>query len=167
MEKFMAFRAPWSRKLSYSTLAFILILFVFSTMGRTGIHHAGFITAFMITGVPLLLASGSSLFIIRGYIVTQNTLFVQRFLWHSRINLSNLRSYEVDPSAMSGSIRTLGNGGLFCIAGYFHNKKLGNYRAFATDPKLSVVLRFSDSTVVVTPDNPEQFVSALREIVRV
>lgn len=167
MEKYMAFRAPWSRKLSYSTLAFILILFGFSTMGRTGIHHAGLITAFMISGVPLVIASGSSLFMIRGYIVTRDTLFVQRFLWHSRIDLSNLRSYEVDPSAMSGSTRTLGNGGLFCIAGYFHNKKLDNYHAFATDPKLAVVLRFTDTTIVVTPDNPEQFVSALKEIVAV
>ncbi len=163
----MTFRAPWSRKLSYSTLVFIVILFLGSMFGRSGVHRPGFLESFMISGAPLLIAAGSSLFIIRGYVITETTLFIQRFLWHSRIDLSELRSFEIDPDAMSGSMRTLGNGGLFCIAGYFRNKKLGKYRAFATDPKLSVVLHFTDRTIVVTPDNPEQFVSALREIVAV
>ncbi len=52
---------------------------------------------------------------------------------------------------MKGSIRTFGNGGLFCFSGRFRNRKLGSYRAFATDPKLAVVLRFPDKIVVVTP----------------
>ena len=164
MERYMAFRSPWSRKLSYSTLAFIVVLFLISTLGRNEFHRAGFFDTFMLTGIPLLIASGSSLFVIRGYIITRDTLFIQRFFWHSRIDLSDLRSYEIDPDAMKGSVR-FGNGGLFCIAGFFRNGKLGNYRAYATDPKLAVVLKFSDKTVVVTPDNPEQFVAALKEIV--
>lgn len=111
------------------------------------------------------MAGGSSFFMIRGYVITENALFVQRFLWHTRIDLSGLRTFEPDPIAMSGSLRTFGNGGLFCIAGYFHNEKLGSYRAFATDPRLAVVLHFTDKVIVVTPDNPEQFVAALKEIV--
>lgn len=160
----MTFRSPWSRRLSYSTLAIILILFAVSMLGRIGVHHPDIFAAFMVTGAPLLIAAGSSLFMIRGYVITETTLFVQRFLWHSRVDLAGLKSFEIDPEAMSGSARTFGNNGLFCIAGYFHNNKLGKYRAFATDPRLSVVLHFTGKTVVVTPDNPEQFVSALREI---
>lgn len=162
----MTFRAPWSRRVSYSTLAFILILFAASMMGRTETHRADLFMTFLVTGVPLLLASGSSLFIIRGYTITEDTLFIQRFFWHSRVDLSGLKSFEIDPQAMSSSVR-FGNAGLFCIAGYFHNERLGNFRAFATDPRLAVVLHFPDKTVVVTPDNPEQFVSALKEIVTV
>lgn len=161
----MVFRAPWSKQLSYSTLVFILILFAGSMLGRTSIHRLDFLAAFAVTGAPLLIAGGSSLFMIRGYTITETTLFVQRFLWHSRIDLSKLRSFEIDPDVMSDSVRTFGNGGLFCIAGYFRSEKLGKYRAFATDPKLSVVLHFTDKTIVVTPDNPEQFLAALREIV--
>lgn len=163
----MTFRAPWSKRLSYSTLIFILMLFGASMLGRNAVHYRTFLAAFMITGVPLLIAGGSSFFMIRGYIVTENALFVQRFLWHTRIDLSELRTFEPDSAAMSESVRTLGNGELFCIAGYFHNEKLGSYRAFATDPKLAVVLRFTDKVIVVTPDNPEQFVAALKEIVAV
>ncbi len=163
-ERHMTFRAPWSRRLSYSTLLFILILFAASTLGRAEIHGRNFLSTFAITGIPLLLAIGSSLFIISGYTITRDTLFIRRFLWHSRIDLSDLDSFEIDPDAMNGSSRAFGNGGLFCIAGYFRNERLGRYRAFATDPLLAVVLRFHGKTLVVTPDNPEQFIAALKEI---
>jgi hypothetical protein len=78
--------------------------------------------------------------------------------------LSGLKSAEVDTEAMSKSIRTCGNGGLFCFAGAFNNNRLGSYRAFATDPKRAVVLRFSDRTVVVTPDQPDDFVMRIKQI---
>jgi hypothetical protein len=80
------------------------------------------------------------------------------------VNLAGLQSVEAEPSAMRRSIRTFGNGGLFCIAGKFWNRRLGSYRAFATDPKRSVVLRFEDHSVVVTPDNPEAFVARVRKL---
>lgn len=166
MQRYMTFHAPWSRKLGYSTLLLILILFGASTLGRMTIHHGDLLAAFMVTGVPLLLAGSSSLFVIRGYIITEESLFVQRLFWNTRIDLNTLSSCEVNPAAMAYSLRTFGNGGMFCIAGYFRNKTLGNYRALATDPKLSVVLRFSDKIIVVTPDNPEQFAAALREIAK-
>ena len=78
--------------------------------------------------------------------------------------MSGLKSAEVDTEAMSKSIRTFGNGGLFCFAGIFNNNRLGSYRAFATDPKRAVVLRFSDRTVVVTPDQPDDFVMRTKQI---
>lgn len=160
----MVFHAPWGKKLSFTTLLVILGLCAISVVGRVEPHRAGIVGSFMISAFPLLLAGGSSFFVIRGYIVTKETLFVQRLFWNSRIDLEDLQSYEIDPQAMSGSIRTMGNGGMFCIAGYFHNKKLGSFRAFASDPKLSVVLRFPGKTIVVTPDNPAQFVAALKDI---
>jgi Bacterial PH domain len=162
MERYMVFHAPWSKKLSYTTLLSVILLFGFTILGRIIVHGAGRFSAFMVTGFPLLLAGGSSFFIIKGYIVSGDTIFVQRLFWNSRIDLDGLVSCEVDPKAMAGSIRTFANGGLFCIAGYFRNDKLGKYRAFVTHPSLSVVLYFKDHTIVVTPDNPEQFVAALR-----
>ncbi len=66
------------------------------------------------------------------------------------------------PTAMAGSLRIAGNGGLFSFTGWFWSRRLGRYRAFVTDPARSVVLKFSDRTVVVSPDVPEEFVAALR-----
>ena len=82
----------------------------------------------------------------------------------SKIALTDLVAAEVDSNAMAKSVRTFGNGGLFCFAGYFWNKKLGTYRAFATDLKRCVVLKFPNRTVVVTPDNPEEFVARIKEL---
>jgi hypothetical protein len=62
---------------------------------------------------------------------------------------------------MQGSIRTFGNGGLFGFIGLFRNKKLGRYRAFATDEKNAVVLRFATHTLVITPEQPQRAVTLL------
>ncbi len=43
---------------------------------------------------------------------------------------------------MRGSLRLFGNGGMFSITGLYRNRALGNYRAFVTDLKKTVVLRF-------------------------
>ena len=53
---------------------------------------------------------------------------------------------------------------MFCFAGNFRNKKLGSYRVFATDPKLAVILRFNSRVVVITPENPEDFICRIREL---
>ncbi len=83
---------------------------------------------------------------------------MQRVGWVSTVNLSGLVSAEVDPFAITKSLRLFGNGGMFCFAGVFRNKRLGTFRLFGTDPGRAVVLRFPGRTVVVTPDRPEEFV---------
>ncbi|MFN7139357.1 MAG: PH domain-containing protein, partial [Limisphaerales bacterium] len=86
---------------------------------------------------------------------------IHRLGWVTKFNLGELQSFAADPTAMDGSIRLFGNGGLFAFTGLFRNKKLGNYRAFATDPKRAVVLRLKERVIVVTPDDPFRFVEVL------
>ena len=114
--------------------------------------------------LPLLGLIAAAFFMIRGYRLSGDTLLVQRLGWTSKIDLSGLVSVQADPQAMAKSIRTFGNGGLFCFAGAFRNKKLGSYRAFATDLKSAVVLRFEKKVIVVTPENPAYFVSRIIEL---
>ena len=64
---------------------------------------------------------------------------------------------------MMGSIRLFGNGGVFCFIGYYRNAILGNYRAYVTDYAKSVILEFGGRKILVSPDDPEAFVEALRE----
>ena len=59
---------------------------------------------------------------------------------------------------MRRSIRTFGNGGLFAFVGRYRNRLIGPYRAYATDLHKTVVLRFTDKTIVITPEEPEKFV---------
>lgn len=67
---------------------------------------------------------------------------------------------------MGRSLRLFGNGGLFCSAGWFRNRTLGRYRAFAMSPRHAVVLTFAARVVAVTPDDPERILRALEGVVQ-
>jgi len=67
----------------------------------------------------------------------------------------------VEPNAMRGSIRTFGNGGFFSFSGLYRNTLLGPYRPFVTDFRHTVILRYHDRTIVVSPPEPEEFSNAL------
>jgi hypothetical protein len=112
----------------------------------------------LLCGVLLLVIP---LFAVRGFEIHHRELLIQRPLWWTRVPLKGLVSAEADPQAMKGSIRLMGNGGFFAYTGLFRNRKLGKYRAFVTDPSRSVVLKFDDRTVVVSPEDPTAFVRSL------
>ena len=110
---------------------------------------------------PLSILVIAVFYVIRGYELEGKTLHVKRLGWRCRISLDELLSVYADPAAMKRSIRLFGNGGLFCFAGKFRNNELGSYRAFATDPKDAVVLKFRSRTIVVTPTDVDGFVRAI------
>ena len=104
----------------------------------------------------------AALFTVRSYTITEGELLIQRLLWKTRIPLQGLVSAQVDPDALKKNvIRTCGNGGLFSITGFYYSKPLGHFRAFATNMKNTVVLRFEKRTIVITPSDPEAFVRDL------
>jgi hypothetical protein len=160
------FGAPWGRLLCFLTVLTGLILAGVPLIGVfTGPRgDAAWILSMIV--MPLSILSGGAFFMIRRYELTEDALLVRRAGWSSRVDLSRLVSAEAVPDAMANSMRTFGNGGLFCFAGLFYNKRLGSYRVFATDPKRAVVLRFSDRVVVVTPDDPEAFVASIKAMRR-
>ncbi len=159
------FGAPWG-KLLIGMTAFLMIILVgipiFATARGLPVERALFIS-----GGPILIYLGAALFTIRGYKIANGVLYIKRLFWFNKIDLTRLRAVKVDPDAMSKSIRTFGNGGLFSFSGRFRNPELGAYRAFAMDPKKSVVLIFSDQTIVVTPDRPEEFAGVIKSVTSV
>lgn len=157
------FGAPWGKALIGMTVFGTVILIglpVFSII--RGLAEGS--SFYVMVGIPLIILGGCVLFTIRGYSITNGSLFVKRLFWSNKIDLIRLRDIKINPEAMAKSIRTFGNGGLFSFSGRFRNSELGAYRAFATDPKKSVILRFTDKTIVVTPDKPEDFSNAIKSI---
>ena len=156
------FNAPWGRSLKLATGLCLAIVF--------GVFMIGLLfeptnVAYWRIGmlwIPTTLLIVSYFFSIRNYQVLETKLLIHRVGWKSTIDLADLESVQVDPTAMSKSIRLFGNGGLFCFAGIFRNHKLGRYRAFATSPKNSVILRFPNRTVVVTPEDPDGFAEMIK-----
>lgn len=150
------FGAPWSRQLKILTSVFTLFLLGLPLilMNRAPENPPTIYLVSIWLPVAILLLSAP--FAIRGFVIEDRRLLVLRPLWKTSVSLQDLESAEQDPQAMDGSIRTFGNGGLFGFIGLFRNKKLGRYRAFATDQKNAVVLRFPTHTLVITPDRPER-----------
>lgn len=113
--------------------------------------------------LPMLLLPGAALFIIRSYTIEPNVLAIQRLFWATRLPLAGMQSAEIVPNVMRGSLRLFGNGGMLAITGFYRNRALGNYRAFVTDLTRAVVLKFPGKTIVVSPENPERFVSEISQ----
>jgi hypothetical protein len=166
MENEIQFSAPWGRLLKIITSGSVALLLCISLIGVfTGPRDENRILwRIMMVDLPLAILFISTLFLINGYILTKNTLYIQRPLWDTKIDLSDLITAEFDPTATAKAIRVFGNGGMFCFAGLFHNKRLGTFRAFATDMKKSVIMRFPHRTIVVTPDDPTKFVLYVTEV---
>lgn len=133
-------------------------VFTCRTMAKTGAPAFAF---WMCALLPLIIL-GAALFMIRGYSVDANGLFVRRLIWSNQLPWAGLRDVEADSVAMCRAVKTFGNGGLFAFSGRFWNRKLGHFHAFVTDPSRAVVLRFDRKTVVVSPDDPGAFVDEVR-----
>ncbi len=147
------YNAPWCRALKIvSAVATVILLGVMALP----VPGACWVRLF-----PLAVLAGALPFVVRGYEIREDTLLIRRLFWDTRIGLAGLRSARFDPSAMRGSLRTCGNGGLFSITGWYWNKQLGAYRAYATDMARVVVLTFDKRRIVVTPEDPEAFVQEL------
>ncbi|MHA3771168.1 PH domain-containing protein [Verrucomicrobiota bacterium sgz303538] len=153
------YKAPWGWALRItSTLGAVVCIGAAVLLLIHGPSHRTPPPAFLLV-VPFLLVAGCALFTIREYQVEDHALLIRRLFWTTRIPLSGLLSAAVEPKAMRGSIRLCGNGGLFSFTGWYWNRHLGRFRAFATDLRQTVVLRFADDrTMVLSPDNPEAFV---------
>ncbi|MHC4258276.1 MAG: PH domain-containing protein [Planctomycetota bacterium] len=164
VEPHMTFKAPWGRSLKLMTGLSVLILIGIPLIGIFTGPKGDFILKLGMVAMPLTILIISAFFTIRGYVLTTDTLLIKRLGWNSRLDLTNLISVEAKPKAMSGSTRTFGNGGMFCFAGTFYNKKLGSYRAFATDNNRTVILRFLNRTVVITPNKPEEFIAKIEKL---
>ena len=155
------FKAPWGWTLIVvSAFASVVVMAVsvvsFATLSNQ--HRAG---ALLLVAAPLVVLLGCALFTVRGYSFDQNVLLVHRLFWATPLSLAGLQAASYEPHAMRWSLRTFGNGGFFSFSGFYRNRRLGAYRAFVTDLKRTVVLRFSSRTIVVSPAAPEQFVHEL------
>jgi Bacterial PH domain len=159
------FRAPWSKSL--------MVASIFATLVCLGVSYALWTLPlrggpaetlrFWLALLPVAVILFCALFTVRGYSITNRELAIRRLFWTTRVSLHGLRGAYFDTNATHRSIRTFGNGGFFSFTGYFRNKELGSYRAFMTDRRRAVVLRFPSSVIVISPDRPEDFVNTISQ----
>lgn len=161
------FRAPWSKELRAATGISLVVLVLVVTAVIFARARSSLLATVLLIGLPSLLIVATLASRVRGYILTEDVITVRRGGWSTRLPLAGLRSVTGDAEAMRGSIRVFGNGGLFSFTGEFWNRKLGRYRALATDPSRAVILRYPKRTIVITPHDPQHFIVRARTLLKV
>ena len=156
------YRAPWSTSLIVFSLLVTVLCVGISAVAwwESDVKHAGSPSRWLAL-LPLFLLFATAPFTIRGYTIAPDVILVHRLLWSTPLPRVGLESAQVEPDAMRRSLRTFGNGGAFSFTGFYYNKRLGSYRAFVTDPRRAVVLRYSYRRVVLSPGQPGDFVNDL------
>jgi hypothetical protein len=118
-------------------------------------------------GVPALVVLVALPFMVRGYLLTEKQIEVRRLGWSTVLPIAGLVAVVGKPEGLRGSLRLFGNGGLFGISGWFWNRGIGRFRAFATDPDRVVLLVYRDGKkVVVTPHDVQHFIVRVRTLAK-
>ncbi|MDB5249800.1 MAG: hypothetical protein JWQ40_4194 [Segetibacter sp.] len=97
------------------------------------------------------------------YDLTDENLVIHRPFNNVIIKRKNIKSVKsIDKDQMKWTIRTLGVGGFFGYYGQFVNSQLGNMTWYATRQDKTVLIETNDNKkLVVTPDEPEEFIKQL------
>ena len=160
------FRAPWSRSLRLATGLSVTILLVLPALGVLVGPRTWLLWWVAMVIFPLAVLVGALPFMVRGYVLTENSLEIRRLGWVTTLPLRGLEAASGDVELLKGSLRIFGNGGLFSISGWFWNRRLGIYRAFATDPSRAVFLKFRDRRpVLITPHDTQHFLVRVRKLI--
>jgi hypothetical protein len=102
---------------------------------------------------------------IRRYEVNDGELRVVRPFHTACFPIAGLAEVSSDRQALAGAIKVIGNDGFGAIAGRFHSRKLGRFRAYVTDRAHAIVLRWPDRCVVISPNRTYEFVQCLRKCI--
>ncbi|HSY07895.1 MAG TPA: PH domain-containing protein [Steroidobacteraceae bacterium] len=156
------FGAPWSRSLQRSSALVVVLLAAVAAAGVLVVPAHSLLVRCLMIALPLAVLAGALCSRVSGYTLTAAALEVQRPLWRTTFALADLSSVVGDAAAFTGAFRLFGNGGLFSFTGIFWSRRLGCFRALATDPARAVVLRFRRRTLVITPGDSQHFIVRVR-----
>jgi len=147
------FGAPWAAPVKWITAIALALLIGGSIVAAPHLPWVPYIII-----AALFVTVGCS---VRGYSVRDGQLWIHHPGWCARYPLPTLTEITINPRATMGAIRLFGSGGLFGFLGFFRNQILGRYQSYVTDPERNVVLRFDGKCIVISPDDPIQFQSAI------
>jgi len=107
--------------------------------------------------VLILIFVAAYAFSINGFVLTNDSLYVLRPFFKTRIKLQVPLQIEKADKDIMRSIRVFGNGGFFAVSGWFWNRKLGRFRVFVTNTdieNLFLIKMSNGSSVLISPEKP-------------
>ena len=147
----------------YGSLTLVFLLIGLSVLQNN--IWAG-ITMLSSSLLSLLALAGPAGFAPRRYEIKDDAIAIKRLIPKDvRIPFSKVCSIEPTgyKHAFKNSLRIMGSGGGFGFYGSFTSQNLGRFQAYATRKSNCVLIRTQDRAVVVTPDDPDSFIAAVRE----
>lgn len=162
------FKAEWSTPLIISTAVLFIVLltasfFMIKTfkMPGMGTRIVGVVVLATLLGTLILSYLLSPL----GYSIDEENLTVVRRLRPIMIPLRDITEAGVTaPALMHGSIRLLGNDGLWGRYGKYQSPALGTYYMYVRSGKTPVLVQ-GPQKYVLGPERPEEFVQSLNQAI--
>jgi hypothetical protein len=134
--------------------AVVCVIFLCAIIGTRSIFVA------CLSGLVIALSYAYST---KSYLISEGSVFVQRLIGRVGIPLDDIREVRrAESDDFKGCIRLFGNGGLFGYYGLYRTSKLGKCNWYVTNRKNAVILITRAKTVVLSPDDENGFVAALR-----
>lgn len=94
--------------------------------------------------------------------LSRGTLTVQMRRRHERFPIAGAEARRLTPEEIESLERLATSGGMVAGTGGFESKLLGELDLYASDFANAVLLEAGELRMVVTPDDPEGFLAALR-----
>lgn len=159
------FHAPWARSVRLLSVGSVMVLLLVMLTGLLLGPRQSWIWRLAMVAAPLAILCGGLLFMVRGFVLTDSHIEVRRLGWSTLLPLAGLDAVTGEPQGLRGSLRLFGNGGLFAVSGWFWNRRIGRFRAYATDPQRAVLLRYRDGAkIVLTPHDVQHFIVQVRRL---
>lgn len=138
------------------------IITVLMVVAAGAIPFISEISVYFIALLPLTLLI-TWLFSITGYSIENNSLTVYRPLWKTIIEVPQGAVAQEEAEIKKGLMKVMGNGGLFGYTGGFRNKKLGNFKTYATNwgQAVSIICEAESFCIVVTPEDTRQLIQCI------
>lgn len=105
-------------------------------------------------------------YLYRSHYITihQDALEIYRTANTITLKYTDIKKIELlNDNDMRGTIRTLGNGGIYGYTGKFYNRKFGTMTWYCTKRKNYILIELNNlKKIVFTPDNPKEVLTDLR-----
>lgn len=115
----------------------------------------------LVSALGPFLVAGAGLFSISGYSISEGKLLVHRPFWVTKFKLEDLETVTVSREKFWLGIRLFGSGGFWGWYGWFWNREHGYYRILASGLDSRVILKWNKKTLVVSPNDPEEFLKKI------
>jgi len=159
----MIFKATTGTRVMVITACYLALLMWIITRRVWFITDNGNARAGLYVVASMLIVLAVAVFqLVLGYHVTDDALIIRRPLSYVRLRRAHICSVEILPGGVGFVWRAFGIGGLFSFTGDYYNTRFGRMKWYRTRlDKTVLITTVAGRKIVVSPDDPESFVSAL------